>query len=203
MSGKNAYGSTLARDQHVVNVAAYHGQQSMEQAFTGFDRDHRTAHDVFHRAIKRQCLRDYLFREVTVGDDTDRRPGGIDHEHAGRLRAGKHLRGFTDGGALVAEQWRRTRDVADGKRIEQAFGVAHEPGLGAQFLQAAVHVASYRGSKQKIGHLGIGGDETLHLFGGDAVAKRVFDGGDVEAGEVLAHEREQAEDFALAAHVEY
>jgi hypothetical protein len=40
------------------------------------------------------------------------------------------------------------------------------------------------------------------LLRGDAVAESVFDGGDVEAREILAHDREQAEDLSLAALVE-
>lgn len=85
--------------------------------------------------------------------------------------------------------------------LEQALGVAHESGLSAEFLQAAVHLARDRGPQQIVRNLGVGRDQMLHLLGGDAIAESVFDGGDIETGKILAR-RAQAKDFSLAALVE-
>ena len=106
VSGEHAGGYSLVGDQHMVNVAAYHGQQSMKHALIALDRDHWSAHDPRNGQLEGQCLGHHLGGEIPVRENTLRGTIPADDKDARCVGTCQHLRRFPNSRFPLAKKRR-------------------------------------------------------------------------------------------------
>ena len=95
--GDHPDGHAIARHRHMAHAMARHQQRGVLRRVLGAQGQHRLHHDRRYRCAQRQLRQRDLAQNIEAGEDADRLPGRVSHEHGADALLVHGLQGFVQG----------------------------------------------------------------------------------------------------------